>query len=350
MLANRVVLTGDIAIMIEARIRPFHTIAAAMALAAASLTAPLAAQNAGGSGAQGTGAQGTGASAPAPGAATDLRLKKVEAEVRALQRKVFPDGAGKFFEPEIALPGTIRPATPLAPSGGAGTELIARIDAVEAALARATAQAEETANRMGKLEARLAALEAGAAPASTSPVAVTAPPPPSRTSITGTIGANTAAMSAASTAPAKPSAARIAAVSAIEKPVSTDKGEDEYLYGYRLWEAKFFPEAVQQLKATTEKYPKHKRISHSRNLLGRAWLDDGKPGTAAPVFLQNYQADKAGDRAPDSLLYLAVAMARLKETQRACVALAEFAEVYPKDAAGRLATQYGAAQNAVKCN
>jgi len=335
--------------MIEARIRPLPTIAVAMALAAASLTAPLAAQNAGGTGAPGTGSPGSGAPASAP--ATELRLKKVEAEVRALQRKVFPDGAGKFFEPEIAPPGTTRPATPLAPSGAAGTELIARIDAVEAALARATAQAEETANRMGKLEARLAALEAGAGePASTSPVAVTAPPPPPRTSITGTVGANTTAMTAASIAPAKPSAARIAAVSAIEKPVSTDKGEDEYLYGYRLWEAKFFPEAVQQLKATTEQYPKHKRISYSRNLLGRAWLDDGKPGTAAPVFLQNYQADKAGDRAPDSLLYLAVAMAKLKETRRACVVLAEFAEVYPQDAAGRLATQYASAKAGVKCN
>ncbi len=352
MLVKRVVLMGDIAIMIEARIRPLPTIAVAMALAAASLTAPLAAQNAGGTGAQGTGTQGSGAQASAPGAATDLRLKKVEAEVRALQRKVFPDGAGKFFEPEIAPPGTTRSATPLAPSGAAGTELIARIDAVEAALARATAQAEETANRMGKLEARLAVLEAGAeAPASTSPVAVTAPAPPPRSSISGSVGANTAAMAAASTpAAAKPSAARLAAVGAIEKPVSTDKGEDEYLYGFRLWEAKFFPEAVQQLKATTEKHPRHKRISHARNLLGRAWLDDGKPGTAAQVFLQNYQADKAGDRAPDSLLYLAVAMARLKETQRACVALAEFAEVYPKDAAGRLATQYASAKAGVKCN
>ena len=317
--------------MISGRIRLLPRVALALALVA-SLSAPASAQTA------------------TPGAAAEARLKKVEAEVRALQRKVFPDGAGKFFEPEIAAPGKTAAATPLTPSGAPTTELIARIDAVEAALARATAANEESANRMGKLEARLAALEAGAAPAVTSPVAVTTPTTTPRSSITGTVGANTSAMTAASTPAAKPSAARIAAVSAIEKPVSTDKGEDEYLYGYRLWEAKFFPEAVQQLKATTDKYPKHKRISHARNLLGRAWLDDGKPGTAAPVFLQNYQADKAGDRAPDSLLYLAVAMTRLKETQRACVALAEFAEVYPQDAAGRLATQYGAAKAAVKCN
>ena len=162
--------------------------------------------------------------------------------------------------------------------------------------------------------------------------------------------AATAAMTGISAAAAAPSAERLTAVAAIEKPASGDKGEDDYLYGYRLWEAKFFPEAAAQLKATVDKYPRHKRISYSRNLLGRAYLDDGKPGTAAQVFLQNYQADKAGDRAPDSLLYLAVAMTKLKETQRACLALAEFADVYPAEAAGRLAGQYASAKSAVTCN
>jgi TolA-binding protein len=46
-------------------------------------------------------------------------------------------------------------------------------------------------------------------------------------------------------------------------------------------------------------------VSYARNLLGRAYLDDGKPREAAPWFLQNYQADKKGARASDSLLYLA---------------------------------------------
>jgi hypothetical protein len=39
-------------------------------------------------------------------------------------------------------------------------------------------------------------------------------------------------------------------------------------------------------------------VSYARNLLGRAYLDDDKPREAAPWFLQNYQADKKGDRAP----------------------------------------------------
>ena len=308
--------------MVEARRRPILRIWIALALVGTALSAPAFAQSDG-----------------------EVRIKKLEAEVRALQRKVFPGSDGKYFEAEIARPATAT-TFPTTVATGPVNDLMGRIDAVEGALARITAQSEENANRMGKLEARLAALEGGNAAAVVAAPATTTPAKP--TSITGSVASNTAAMTATSSA--RPSAERIAAVAAIDRPVSGDKAEDDYLYGYRLWEAKFYPEAAQQLKATVDKYPKGKRISYARNLLGRSYLDDGKPGTAAQVFLQNYQADKAGDRAPDSLLYLGVAMTKLKETQRACMALAEFADSYPGEAAGRLANQYGNAKSAVKCN
>ena len=295
---------------------------------------------------------GSALSAPALGQNDpEARIKKLEAEVRALQRKVFPGGDGKYFEAQIAPPDAA--ATPSATpplAAGPVNDLLARVDAIETALARITAQSEEGANRAAKLEARLAALEASGAAApvvlgtpSATGGAVTQP-----ASITGTLAANTAAMTG--TSAARPSADRVAAVAAIEKPMSSDAGEDDYLYGYRLWEAKFFPEAAQQLKATVDNHPRHRRVSYARNLLGRAYLEDNKPGTAAKYFLENYQADKSGDRAPDSLLYLAIAMNRLKETQRACVALAEFADAYPAEAAGRLANQYGSAKSAATCN
>ena len=308
--------------MVAARRRPILRIWIALALVGTALSAPAFAQSDG-----------------------EVRIKKLEAEVRALQRKVFPGSDGKYFEAEIARPATAT-TFPTTVATGPVNDLMGRIDAVEGALARITAQSEENANRMGKLEARLAALEGGNAAAVVAAPATTTPAKP--TSITGSVASNTAAMTATSSA--RPSAERIAAVAAIDRPVSGDKAEDDYLYGYRLWEAKFYPEAAQQLKATVDKYPKGKRISYARNLLGRSYLDDGKPGTAAQVFLQNYQADKAGDRAPDSLLYLGVAMTKLKETQRACMALAEFADSYPGEAAGRLANQYGNAKSAVKCN
>jgi TolA-binding protein len=139
-------------------------------------------------------------------------------------------------------------------------------------------------------------------------------------------------------------------VRAIVKPQTNDRGDDEYSYGYRLWDAKFYPEAEQQLQMFIEKYPKHDRISWARNLLGRAYLDDGNPAEAAKWFLQNYQADKRGDRAPDSLLYLAVSMKQLKDTKRACIALAEFSETYPAEAAGRLKGVYDSTRNGLNCS
>lgn len=310
--------------MVAACRRLVSRIGIALALAGGALSAPVLAQSDG-----------------------EVRIKKLEAEVRALQRKVFPGADGKYFEAEIARPAATVTA-PTAVTTGPVNDLQVRIDALEGALARLTAQSEENANRMGKLEARLAVVEGGNAPAVAAPAAATSPTSAKPDSITGAVASNTAAMTAP--ASAKPSPARVAAVAAIERPVSGDKAEDDYLYGYRLWEAKFYPEAAMQLRGTIDKYPKGKRISYARNLLGRSYLDDGKPGTAAQVFFQNYQADKAGDRAPDSLLYLGVAMTRLKETQRACTALAEFADVYPGEASGRLANQYASAKSAVKCN
>lgn len=280
------------------------------------------------------------AAAVAPASAQSVdeaRVKKIEAEVRALQRKVFPDGAGKYFTPEVTAPATAAgPASASTPV----TDMLARVDAIETQLARLTAQAEENANRLGRLEARLTALETPA-----TPVAATTSSAPA---------ANLAAMSGGASAPTttatSPSPERIAAVAAIAKPDTADKGDDEYSYGYRLWEAKFYPEAQQQLTRYLAQYPKHARVSYARNLLGRAYLDDGKPGTAAQHFLQNYQGDKTGARAADSLLFLGVAMTRLNETRRACVALQELATSYPAEVAGRLARDYAAARAGVTCS
>ena len=280
----------------------------------------------------------------------EVRLRKLEAEVRALQRKVFPGGDGRFFEPEITGQPTTPRTTVTTPSTTAVTDILARMDALESQVQMLTAQSEENANTMRALENRVRLLEGGgAAPANggfTTPATV-----PS----TGTRPATTTPAAATTTRPASPPAAtrptpeRLAAVQAITKPQTGDAGDDEYSYGFRLWDAGFYPEAQQQLTLFVEKYPTHSRVSYGRNLLGRAYLDDGKAREAAPWFLKNYQTDKGGARAGDSLLYLADAMIVLKDTNRACIALAEFGETYPALASGRLQGQYEANRSKVKC-
>ena len=310
--------------------------------------------------------------------ATEARIRSLEAQIRAVQRKVFPAGEGKFFGPEIVAPGTAAAPAAGQPAATPVGDLAARLESVEAQLKRLTAQAEENGNKLAQLEARVggavpapvatpgaatvapsAATVAPGATASPAPSPVPASPP-----TPATIDTNLAAMSGgasatrptpaasprASAAASGPSAQRLAAVRAIAKPQTQDPGDDEYSYGFRLWEARFFPEAQQQLKMMVDRYPRHPRVSFARNLLGRAFLDDGKAREAATWFLQNYQANKTGDRAPDSLLWLAESMRQLRDTSRSCIALGEFGTNFPREAAGRLKTQYDATRAGVKCN
>jgi TolA-binding protein len=280
-----------------------------------------------------------------------------------MQRVVFPGSDGKVFTPQIQGSTTTTTTGAGQPATTAMTDLLTRMDTLEAQIARLTGQIELNTNRIAQLEARagITASTPGttAAPtpliAPTTPAAPTATPTPTPTPAPtpapqANLNAMTGGASAKPAAATGPSADRLKAVRAIEKPATSDPGDDEYSYGYRLWDAKFFPEAEQQLKFFAEKYPKHAKISHGRNLLGRAFLDDGKPREAAQWFLQNYQADKKGARAPDSLLFLAVAMKQLKDTNRACIALAEFAATYSAEATGRLKGTYDATRNGLKCS
>nr|WP_247715094.1 hypothetical protein [Qipengyuania mesophila] len=269
----------------------------------------------------------------------EARLRRLEAEVHALQRKVFPGGDGRFFEPEISAQPTVR-STVANPSTSAVTDILARLDALEAQLQRQTALNEENGNTIRLLTQRIEALEGAK---SASAIVEAAPKPASGTNAG-------ASRSVSTTKPAGPTAERLAAVQAIAKPQTDDPADDEYSYGFRLWDAGFYPEAQQQLTLFVEKNPKHWRTTYGRNLLGRAYLDDGKAKEAAPWFLKNYQEDKTGARAGDSLFYLAQAMIAMNDTRRACIALAEFSETYPALATGRLQSEYDAVRGKVKCD
>jgi TolA-binding protein len=281
----------------------------------------------------------------------EIRLRKLEADMRDVQRQSQPGTS-------VVAAGGLPAATPL-------TDLLTRMDAVEAQVARITAQNEEIANRQRQIEMRLGMTPAAASgPAPTSTPTPTVPAPARLESDKSATANNISAMTAGAadrsatdksgaarpTGPARPSAARVAAVKAVIKPQTGDASDDEYSYGYRLYTAKFYPEAEQQLKLTIDKYPSDARISRARNLLGRTYLDDGKPREAAPWFLQNYKSDPHGPRAADSLLGLAGAMRQLGDSSRACIALHEFADNYSAEAKGRLRQDYAATRSGLTCN
>jgi TolA-binding protein len=255
------------------------------------------------------------------------RVDRLEKEMRAVQRKVFP--AGTPLEAEIT-----RPAAPVtAPGTPASTpvaDLIARVGALESQLASITGQVEENSFKLRQMEEAFTKYKAEtdsrlAQGAPASPATVT-PPVSMPTSEPAPVAARPAAPKPA--APAGASEARKTAVAAIERPDTGDAANDAYTYGFRLWDAKFYPEAQAQLKATVEKYGDSSIASRAQNLLGRAYLDDGKPALASVAFYENYQKRPRGDRASDSLAYLGDALIQLKKPADACKVYQELDQVY----------------------
>lgn len=285
------------------------------------------------------------------------RVDRLEKEMRAVQRQVFPGGAPAFFEGEIA-PGTTpsegtRASTPVA-------DLTARVDALETQLQTLTGQTEQNAFQLRELEKQFtaykaemekrlapptAAPDAVATPASLPVVATPKPATPTST-VTATPPKKPAATPAAST---KPDAARLALVKKVEIPSSGNETKDAYDYGYRLWEAKLYPEAQAQLKQVVTKWPTSSQASFAQNLLGRAYLDEGKPSLAAVAFYNNYKDRPSGARAPHSLMYMGVALDKLGRKADACKAFRELEEVYGAKAPQDVRTDAAAAKAKAGC-
>src|SRR5690606_30434256 len=115
----------------------------------------------------------------------------------------------------------------------------------------------------------------------------------------------------------------------VERPAGGDPAEDGYVYGYRLWTAKLYPEARKELEGVVAKYPKHRRASFAQNLLGRAYLDAGAPSLAAVAFYENYKKNPNGERACDSLYHLASALTQLKKpSSEICKVYTELTQRY----------------------
>lgn len=285
------------------------------------------------------------------------RVGKLEKEMRAVQREVFPNGAGKFFEPEIKAD-TPNITSTNTGSTSATTDLLARIDALEAQLATLTGQVEKQGNSLRTMDTRLrqmetqmketaapnSTLDGDDAPVAAKPLAVT-----TKTAATASTKPATTVAKPAAKPSAKPSVARVAAVAAIERPETGDAFDDSYNYGYRLWEAKFYPEAKVQLQETVDTYPKSKKLSKVRNLLGRSWLDDKNPSTAVRVFYDNYKTDPRGERAPESLFFLGSALTDLNKNADACKAFEQLEKEYSAEATSRLTARLVAGRKKAAC-
>ncbi len=280
---------------------------------------------------------------------TDLRVGKLEKEMKAVQRKVFPNGSP--VEPDITAS-----STSVAPGAAASAPLLdvtQRVDLLEAQIKTLTGQIEQNNVRLKRLEDGSKAYDTRLKAMETPPSVVPVSSEPSSTSVKSAVTAPSSAKSVkgakgtpiakAKDVPAKPvkDVKREALVAAVAIPDTGDAAEDSYTYGYRLFLAKLYPESQVKLTEFTAKYPKSKRFTFAQNLLGRSYYEEGKYGSAARAFVDNYQKMPNGERAPESLSWAGLALIKDGAPAKACKVYDAFDGVYgtkaSKDVLARVA-------------
>ena len=269
-------------------------------------------------------------------ALTARRVGALEAQMRAVQRKVFPGGDPKFFTPDIAPAAAAPPPEAQGnPASAPLADLNGRVDALERQLRSLTGQVEENQNAVrqltdqltklrGDAEFRLNALEGGARPAVIPDATAPLPLPTAK--------------------PAKPLAAKPDA-----KPVTGDPVEAAWRAAYAHYTAKEYDAAETGFTDFLAANPKATRAASAQYWLGRSYAAHNSSAQAAKAFLDGYQKYPKGDHAADSLIGLGNALTALKKPDQACRALNELQSVYGSALTPVQKTQAARARTAAKC-
>ena len=260
----------------------------------------------------------------------EKRVSKLESEVRAVQRKVFPGGDPRYFEPEIA-PATVAPPSEIGtPATSPIVDLTARIGELERQLREMTGQFEANQFKMRQIEEaqtklradvefRLTTLEGGGAGAASTPTAMTTP--------------------ATTKPPAK--------ADPVKPAFATADAAWKAAYAEAL--AKDWPGTQAAMSDFVTAWPKSTRIPQAQYWLARSYAEQDQHAQAAKEFLALYQTAPLSPRGPDSLLGLATAMNGLKKPKDACRVLGELESVYGEKLTPAQKTDAKALRTKAKC-
>ncbi len=263
----------------------------------------------------------------------EKRVTKLESEVRAVQRKVFPGGDPRYFEPEITAPAAAAPAVSGTPATAPLVDLAERVGQLETqqrgligqveAVQFENRQLKEQLSKLrGDIEFRLTALEGGNSTPAPAPGAVVVKPP------------------------AKPVKLDPAAKPKPEPAVTADAA---WKSAYANVIAKDWPATETAMTDFLAAWPNSTRLPQARYWLASSFAERNQHAQAARNFLELYQTAPKSDRAPDSLLGLANAMQGLKKPKDACRVLGELQSVYGPKLTPALEAKASALRDKAKC-
>lgn len=256
----------------------------------------------------------------------DFRLSQLE--------KADAMGAGNtasLAQPQTnnALPSSL--PTPAAPASN-GTQVLGTLSQSDV-VAAATAQPANTATPApaapaSEADALLAQLT-GEAPDASSQVAAqpVAPTPQAAPSPAGVSVASSPTQAAPQTLAAPQTAAL---------PDGTPR--DKYMHAFGLLRQGKYDLASSALQNFIQDHGDDKLASNARYWLGETYYVRGAFVEAAETFLEGFQSDPQGPKAPDALLKLGMSLSSLDKKSEACAAFQKLRSDYPDAPAGLKST------------
>ncbi len=276
-----------------------------------------------------------------PGEAGDSvgnRLGRVEEQLNDLRAMIGALESLVKAKPEAVLP----QESAHGQGAGAQGDLGARVEALETQLSALTSQLEQVTQQLSAFEAK----HPGSPQSSPPPAGGAAPgrqgaasPQAPDAVLAGASGDATVppvAEGEPSPLPPFDGDARPGAPAAEDQPQSLaaatpgSNATSLYNQGYGELLRRDYAAAETEFAQLVHTYPDDPLAGKAQYWLGETHYVRGQYKEAADAFLKGYKQYKSGEKAPDSLLKLAMALAQLGQKQAACSAFSELAAKFPK--------------------
>jgi tol-pal system protein YbgF len=291
---------------------------------------------------------------PQSGDSIGARLQRLEAKIQDLQVTIGT----------LQSLGAGRPGAPFAQEGGSAlappsgpADLGPRIDALETQIAALASHIEQIGKQMNALEARLAAAQA---PTSLEPPGVSVPTeqaqaPKSRLETffsssedsdenedegersksrwygpkPGTDEVATLLEEQAASERTSPDGNAAGAPQPLTPAIPGGEAETLYREGHGALIQKDYATAEGAFRQLVDAYPHDPLADKAQYWIGETHYARSQYKSAADAFLKAYKDDEAGEKAPDALLKLGMALAALDQKDAACSTFQELKAKYP---------------------
>ncbi len=151
-------------------------------------------------------------------------------------------------------------------------------------------------------------------------------------------GEPVASQSASASEPASAPAASAPSAPAQTAALSGGSPRDQYTQAFGLLRQGQYDQAAAALRKFLEENGEDPLAANARYWLGETYYVRGAYVEAAETFLEGYQADPKGAKAPDALLKLGMSLSSLEKKSEACAAFQKLRTDYPSAPAGLKAT------------